>query len=199
MPLDKLPQSSVRHNSIPLTPEEQSYFTTQFKQCLERFRGESEKNKIEAANDLRRLGIEYRGGIFPRGNADSAAALLIPPALRDELVSLMMSSNRALRKGLLLALSNWVDDSIHPSIQHIIATTKDKVDVNACVLAMQIIGGPKNCETLSQLAAGENIDEMTRRRCRSVIGILETGGSYDLAEPWNSSEEPVQRTTPLEL
>ncbi len=141
----------------------------------------SDGELLAAANELRELGISYRGGIDPRGTPETAAEPLLPAAVQLKLLLILCSKSGNVRNQLMLALSNWTDDSLLLVTESMLADPEiQKQTVYSCILALQTVGGPEAIFQLQQIIESYHSDEYIVRAARLAVQRVESG-SYDVA------------------
>ncbi|MCA9370538.1 MAG: hypothetical protein KC680_01095 [Candidatus Peregrinibacteria bacterium] len=155
---------------------------TDFEDSYHQLHSGSAEEQICAAKQLRQHGIAHRGGIFPRGDAKHPGELLISKETQDNLISLLQQTSGTLRNELLLALSNWSDDSVHQVIQEILENADTDDDWQCCILALQTVAGEKCYTLLQEIASNEQLDSTIRDRAY-IASIWVSEGGYDLLEP----------------
>lgn len=144
---------------------------------VERLSHPNEEARIEAASELSRLGIYWRGSTQTRGAVRRAAASRFPASLSDGLkpiLTALQDESPAVRREATVALGEWGDDSVTDALSAMLIGSERDPDESvrrACVRALWLIGGRTAVAALRE-AAEHDSSEAVRRDAISALTEL---------------------------
>lgn len=158
-----------------------SKLKTEVNQWIDQLVTSTGKVKCQAAAELSRLGVWTRGSVRPRGTIEQPARNELPePDRLQEVVGLLESTDKDVRRHVASALGEWGDEKAAKALCKILDSEPDEDVRLSCITALRTIGGPTATDALRQ--AVENGTEPVRNAALGAIEELATGGRVEDAE-----------------
>ena len=148
---------------------------------LELLRSDTADERLEAATELRALGLRARGEVRIRGAALHAAS----PRLRDvnlePALRALADAQWEVRKEVALAVGEWADERAVEVLGHLARTNPEWRVRIAAVEALSNIGGPMVVKLLTGIAKSDPYQDV-RARALEGLGDLALAAWPELSE-----------------
>ena len=150
---------------------------SEFLEELERLRGASEQDRVQAASELNRMHIRARGAVRTRGSLSQAALSefpVSPPDAMSQTLVALCDQSPAIRREVAAALGEW-GGATAADILHGMAKGPDQ-DADegvrrACVRALGLIGGPVAVEGLCTAAEHDPAEAVRRDGINALVEL----------------------------